>query len=205
MPLTEIQARNSKPRDRAYKLADGEGLFLLIQPNGSKLWRMKYRFGGKERLLSFGAYPALGLAAAREKRTVAKALLTEGKDPMRNKSEAHPEGGATFYAVAERWHENRKSALDPAHADRVWSRMERDVFPALGKMLIHQISAPEVLEMIRKIEARGALDISRRAKQGVGQVFQFAIACGLAASDPTVHLRGALKPRPRVKHMGRLP
>lgn len=205
MPLTEIQAKKSKPRDQAYKLADGEGLFLLVQPNGSKLWRMKYRFGGKEKLLSFGAYPAVGLAAARDKRTAAKALLAEGKDPMRNKAEASAGDTNTFLKLAERWHENRKSALDPAHADRVWSRLQRDVFPIIGEKLIHEITAPDVLEMIRKIEARGALDISRRAKQGVGQVFQFAIACGLAANDPTSHLRGALKPRPRVKHMSRLP
>lgn len=205
MPLKEIQAKKSKPRDQAYKLADGEGLFLLVQPNGSKLWRMKYRFGGKEKLLSFGAYPAVGLAAARDKRTAAKAMLAEGKDPMRNKAEASAGDTNTFLKVAERWHENRKSALDPAHADRVWSRLQRDVFPIIGEKLIHEITAPDVLEMIRKIEARGALDISRRAKQGVGQVFQFAIACGLAANDPTAHLRGALKPRPRVKHMSRLP
>ena len=205
MPLTETQVKNAKPRERAYKLADSEGLFLLVQPNGTRLWRMKYRFAGKEKLLSFGAYPALGIAAARDKRKAAKALLAEGKDPMKAKGEVISENGDTFYMVAKRWHENRQSALNPAHAERVWSRMERDVFPAIGQKLIHEITAPDVLEMIRKIEGRGALDISRRAKQGVGQVFQFAIACGLASSDPTAHLRGALKPRPRVKHMSRLP
>jgi integrase len=205
MPLTETQAKKAKPRERAYKLADSEGLFLLVQPNGTKLWRMKYRIAGKEKLLSFGAYPALGIAAARDKRKAAKALLAEGKDPMKAKGEVISENGDTFYMVAKRWHENRQSALNPAHAERVWSRMERDVFPAIGQKLIHEITAPDVLEMIRKIEGRGALDISRRAKQGVGQVFQFAIACGLASSDPTAHLRGALKPRPRVKHMSRLP
>ncbi len=205
MPLTETQAKNAKPRERAYKLADSEGLFLLVQPNGTKLWRMKYRFAGKEKLLSFGAYPALGIAAARDKRKAAKALLAEGKDPMKAKGEVISENGDTFYMVAKRWHENRQSALNPAHAERVWSRMERDVFPSLGQRPIHEITAPEVLEMIRRIEIRGALDISRRAKQGVGQIFQFAIACGLASSDPTAHLRGALKPRPRVQHMSRLP
>jgi len=205
MPLTETQTKNTKPRERAYKLADSEGLFPLVQPNGTKLWRMKYRFAGKEKLLSFGAYPALGIAAARDKRKAAKALLGEGKDPMRAKGEVVSESGDTFYMVAKRWHENRQSALNPAHAERVWSRMERDVFPSIGQRPIDEITAPEVLEMIRRIETRGALDISRRAKEGVGQVFQFAIACGLASSDPTAHLRGALKPRPRVKHMSRLP
>ena len=205
MPLTELQAKNAKPRERAYKLADGEGLFLLVQPKGAKLWRMKYRYGGKEKLLSFGAYPDVGIAAAREKRTAAKGLLVERKDPMKNKLEMSPENAETFRSVAERWHDNRASALDPAHAARVWSRLERDVFPVLGDKLMNEIAPPDVLEMVRKIEARGALDISRRAKQGVGQVFQFAIACGLASADPTANLRGALKPRRRVKHMSRVP
>jgi len=205
MSVSELQARNAKPQERAYKLADGGGLFLLIQPNGAKLWRMKYRHGGKEKLLSFGAYPEVGIAAAREKRTLAKAMLVEGKDPMENRSEIKPEEAETFRAVAKRWHKNRESALDPAHATRVWSRLERDVFPALGDKLMHEITPPDVLAMVRRIEARGALDISRRAKQGVGQIFQFAIASGLASADPTAHLRGALKPRPRVKHMSRVP
>ncbi|MFO1256522.1 MAG: integrase arm-type DNA-binding domain-containing protein [Sphingomonadaceae bacterium] len=200
MPLTEIAAKNAKPREQAFKLSDGGGLFLLVQPNGSKLWRMKYRFGGKEKLLSFGAYPAVGVAAARDKRNAAKAQLSEGFDPTKDKVKAMRSGSDTFRVVAERWHENRKSALNAAHADRVWSRLERDVFPFLGDRPIQEITPPDVLEMVRKIEARGALDISRRAKQGVGQVFQFAIACGLAESDPTTHLRGALKPRPRVQH-----
>ena len=205
MPLTERQAKNAKPREQAYKLADAGGLFLLVQPNGARLWRLKYRYGGKEKLLSFGAYPDVGIAAARDKRTVAKAILAEGRDPMKNKSEIDPSKSESFRVIAERWHENRKSALAPTHADRVWSRLERDVFPFLGSKLMNEITPPDVLEMVRKIEARGALDISRRAKQGVGQIFQFAIACGLASLDPTAHLRGALKPRPRVKHMSRIP
>ena len=100
MPLTDIQAKASKPRDRAYKLSDGEGLFLLIQPNGSKLWRMKYRYGGKEKLLSFGPYPRVGIAAAREKRAAAKAILGSGKDPARTQSDADAGEGRTFRAVA---------------------------------------------------------------------------------------------------------
>ena len=140
MPLTEIQAKRSKPLDHAYKLADGEGLYLLVQPNGSKLWRMKFRFEGKEKLLSFGAYPPLGLAAARDKRGAAKALLAVGKDPMRNTPEARIGDTNTFLKVAERWHENRKSALGPAHASRVWSRLQRDVIPIIGEKLIHEIT-----------------------------------------------------------------
>jgi integrase len=205
MPLTDSQARNAKPKERPYKLTDGQGLFLLVRPNGSRLWRLKYRYRGKEKLLSLGPYPAIGIAAARVKRNSAKELLAEGKDPIQNKAETVREVDNSFRAIAQLWHDNRKSSLDPAHALRVWSRMDRDVFPVIGYKAIQEITAPDVLDMIRKIEARGALDVSRRAKQSVGQVFQFAIACGLTSADPTAHLKGALKPRPRVRHMRRVP
>jgi integrase len=205
MALSEIQIKKAKAAERPYKLADGEGLFLLVQKNGSKLWRLKYRYHGKEKLLSFGAYPEVGIAAARELKKVAKGVLAEGRDPMVHKPGRDFEEAKTFRAIATMWHENRASSLNPAHAKRVWSRMEQDVLPVLGELMMHEITPPEVLKVIRKIEERGALDISRRAKQCIGQVFQFAIASGLCDSDPTAHLRGALKPRPRVKHMAKLP
>lgn len=205
MSLKELQVRNAKPKDKPYKLNDGLGLYLYVSPKGSKLWRMKYQFERKEKLLSFGPYPKISLATAREKRAQARQSLSSGQDPMttsRAPSLAHDD---TFETIARRWHENRESSLDPAHATRVMSRMERDIFPAIGKLHIDKISAPDVLALIRKIEERGALDISRRAKQCVGQVYQFAIASGWATADPTSHLRGALKPRPRVQHMSRVP
>ena len=205
MALSEIQIKKAKAAERPYKLADGEGLFLLVQKNGSKLWRLKYRYHGKEKLLSFGAYPEVGIAAARELKRAAKGVLAEGRDPMVHKPGRDFEEAKTFRAIATMWHENRASSLNPAHAKRVWSRMEQDVLPVLGELMMHEITPPEVLKVIRKIEERGALDISRRAKQCIGQVFQFAIASGLCDSDPTAHLRGALKPRPRVKHMAKLP
>jgi integrase len=205
MPLSEIQIKKAKAENRAYKLSDGEGLFLLVNPNGSKLWRLKYRHSRKEKLLSFGAYPDIGIAAARQLKTLAKASLAEGKDPMVHKPGRDFEGERTFRAVAKMWHKNRESSLDTAHATRVWSRLERDVLPVLGDLMMHEISPPKVLEVIRTIEHRGALDISRRAKQGIGQIFQFAIASGMCDTDPTAHLRGALKPRPRVQHMAKLP
>ena len=205
MPIKEIQIRSAASGDKPYKMADSGGLFLLVQPNGSKLWRMKYRFAGKERLLSFGAYPEVSLSAAREKRLHAKHTLSLGQDPMAGIVQTTVPHDKTFQHIAKRWHKNRANSLDPAHATRVWSRIERDVLPFLGEMHIEEITAPDVLAMIRQIEARGALDISRRAKQCVGQVFQFAIASGWAKADPTTHLRGALKPKPRVQHMTRLP
>ena len=205
MAIKELQVRSAAPREKPYKLADGEGLFLLVKPNGAKLWRMKYRFASKEKLLSFGAYPEVGLSAARELRLKAKHAIAMGEDPMGEMARPTAKEGKTFERIAKLWHENRMASLNPAHATRVWSRLERDVLPFLGEMHIEEITAPDVLAMIRQIEARGALDISRRAKQCVGQVFQFAIASGWAKADPTTHLRGALKPKPRVQHMTRLP
>jgi len=205
MAIKELQARSATPRDKPYKLADGEGLFLFIKPNGAKLWRMKYRFEGKEKLLSFGAYPEIGLTAARELRLKARHALAIGEDPIGAVARPTAKESKTFEKIATLWHDNRVASLNSAHATRVWSRLERDVIPLLGEIHIEEITAPDVLAMIRQIEARGALDISRRAKQCVGQVFQFAIASGWAKSDPTTHLRGALKPKPRVQHMSRLP
>ena len=205
MALKELEAKYAAIRSRAYKLTDGGGLHLFVQPNGSKLWRMKYRFGGKEKLLSFGKYPDVSLAAARAKRDEARVCLAEGRDPAMVQAEELEVAERTFEKVARAWHANRSDSLNAAHAKRVLNRMESDVFPAIGHRPLTEVSVPEILNMIRKIEARGALDISRRANQCVSQVYRFAIANGWARENPTVHLSGALKPRPRVKHMARVP
>jgi len=214
--LKELEVKYTQRRQRPFKLSDGGGLHLLVQPSGSKLWRLKYRFDGKEKLLSFGKYPGVGLAAAREKRRAAKELLAQGIDPGAVAVADTPAGEETvptnatvapesFEAVARAWHANREDALDAAHAGRVLRRLERDAFPDLGRKPITKITAPEILAVIRTVEARGALDVSRRLKQSISQAFRFAIASGWATSDPTVHLTGALKPRPRVKHMPKVP
>lgn len=206
MPLKELEVKYAGKRQKPYKLSDGGGLHLLVQPNGSKLWRLKYRFGGKEKLLSFGKYPDVSLAAARQRRDSARTLLAEGSDPsLVAPMEEEESSVRSFEVIARQWHANREEGLNPAHAQRVLSRMERDVFPAIGAWEITKIKTPEILAMIRKVEARGALDISRRIKQGVSQVFRFAIANGWAEHDPTMHLLGALKPKPRVQHMARVP
>ena len=204
MPLTDMKIKKANPAERNYKLADGEGLFVLVKANGSKLWQMKYRYRGKEKLLSFGAYPKVGISAARELKKIAKGALAEGKDPMVHKPGRDYSAEKTFRVVATNWHNNRLDSIKPAHAKRVWSRLERDVLPALGDLLLTEITPPIVLSVIKKIEERGALDISRRAKQCIGQVFQFAIASGLCELDPTANLGGALKPKPRVKHMAKV-
>lgn len=217
MALKELEVKYTQRRQRPFKLSDGGGLHLLVQPSGSKLWRLKYRFDGKEKLLSFGKYPGISLAAAREKRRVAKELLAQGIDPgavaatdtLAETDEAIPKDlptdPQTFEAVVRAWHANREEGLDPAHAGRVLRRLERCAFPDLGRKSITEISPPEILSVIRKVEARGALDVSRRLKQSISQAFRFAIASGWATSDPTGHLAGALRPRPRVKHMPKVP
>lgn len=207
MPIKELEARHATKKQRPYKLSDGGGLHLLVQPNGSKLWRLKYRFEGKEKLLSFGKYPIVTLAIAREKRNEAKLLLDQGKDPAEVKKLQKQRRSALklFEEIARSWHANRAEGLDPAHAQRVLSRMERDVFPIIGKRKIVEIEPTEILEMVRLVEARGALDISRRLKQNVSQVYRYAIANGWATVDPTLGLNDALKPKPPVKHMARVP
>lgn len=202
MPLTDLEIKYATPRKRPYKLFDGRGLYLLVQPGGTKLWRLKYHFDGKEKVLNFGKYPEVAAAVARQKRSDAKAKLKEGVDP--GSSQAGPDGPTTFELIARAWHANRAESLDTAHANRVIRRMERDAFPALGARPIDEIDAPEILEVIRVVEARGALDISRRLKQSISQVFRFAIASGWATTDPAVSLNDALKPKPKVRHMAKV-
>ena len=170
MPLKDLEIKNAKPADRPFKLSDGEGMFLLVQPNGSKLWRMKYRLGGKERLLSFGSYPEIGVAAAREKRRAAKQLLAEGKDPMAGKPKPEAATFDTFQKIAKLWYTNRKDSLCDAHAVRIWARLERDVLPELGNLDIRSIEPPDVLAMIRKIEESKHLAASCRSVDTVKQV-----------------------------------
>jgi len=207
MALKDLEIKYAARRSRDYKLFDGEGLYVLVRPGGSKLWRFKYAFDGKEKTLSLGKYPATSAAAARQMRSDAKKLLAEGIDPGEEKKvkKRLRDPLLHFEPIARAWHANREEELDDAHAARVMSRMERDVFPALGQREISSITAPEILEVVRAVEARGALDISRRVKQGIGQVFRFAIASGWATNDPTLSLGDALKPKPRVKHMARVP
>jgi predicted kinase len=155
MPLKELEVRYATKRFRDYKLADGQGLYLLVRPNGSRLWRMKYRFDGKEKLLSFGRYPEVSLAQARLRCAEARLALARGEDPG-------PKAAApivSFEVAARAWHDNRVSALEPGHAARILSRLERDVFPAIGQRDLKQISAADVLDMLRAVEARGALDV----------------------------------------------
>ena len=196
--LSDAACRNAKPSEKQRKLTDDKGLYLLVLPSGGKSWRYAYRFEGKQKALALGQYPAVSLVAARGKRDDARKLLDAGIDPS---AEAKSD---TFESFARRWHDTNKGQWVPAHAERVLSRIERDVFPTLGQRPITQIEAPDVLDVLRKVEERGALDISKRLRQSIGAVFRFAIAEGKAKTNPAADVGDALKPKPKVKHFAAL-
>ena len=201
MPLKELEVRYATKRAKDYKLADSEGLYLLVRPNGSKLWRFNYRFAGKEKLLAFGAYPKTSLADARLCRAAARVALGQGIDPgAKDKAAAV----TTFEQAARAWHANRIASIDAGHASRLLTRLENDAFPVLGSSALRLVTSADVLAMVRRVEARGALDVSRRLKQHVSQIYRFAIPQGWAERDPAEHLTDLLKPKPRTKHMARV-
>ncbi|MCG5236284.1 tyrosine-type recombinase/integrase [Xanthobacter oligotrophicus] len=209
MPLSDIAVRNAKGRDKAFKLSDGGGLFLQVNPDGGRLWRMAYRFDKKQKLLAFGVYPDVSLADARKRREAAKALLAKGVDPGQakkaDKRASALNSSRTFEAIGREWFALKLPGWVPSYSDRLMSRLEADVFPALGSRPIADIEPPEVLEVIRKVETRGAIELAKREMQVIGQIFRFAIASGRAKRDPTQDLRGALKSPGRQKHHRALP
>ncbi|MBS3996692.1 MAG: tyrosine-type recombinase/integrase [Hydrogenophaga sp.] len=193
MPLTEIEIRKTKPVDKPVKLPDGRGLYLLINPTGSKLWRWKYRVDGKEKLMTLGAYPALSLAQARMRHEDERRLLQAGTDPMAqrkaDKQARQLAADNSFATVAAAWWQSWKTARSERHAEYVLRRLNDDVFPAIGARPIAQIEAPELVRMVKAIETRGALDIAKRALQTCGQVFRYAIAHGLATRNPAADIK----------------
>ena len=201
--LSDAQARNAKPKPKPYKIADGEGLFLLVTPSGGKYWRLKYFFAGKEKLLALGVYPDITLADARERRAQARKVLAAGNDPAEARKEAKRlatfKGANTFEVIAREWFEKRKHAWAPVTAEIKLNRLEGYILPKLGLSPIATITAPEVLAMLRVVEDRGALETTRRLMNICGQIFTYAIATGRADRNPVPDLRGALKPQ-IVKH-----
>ena len=203
--LSDTQVRNAKPGDKPIRLYDDRGLYLEVSPKGGKWWRLKYSFEGKARLLSLGTYPDTGLKAVREKRDQARRLIAQGVDPSaaRRAEKASRSQAVTdsFEAVAREWHSTVHVAqVSAGHAARTLIRLEQDVFPWLGGLSVGDIKPPQLLQTMRRIEARGAIETAHRALQACGQVFRYAIATGRAERDPTPDLRGALKPV-LVRHM----
>lgn len=195
MPLTDTDCRHAKKRETPYKLTDGEGMYLFVQPNGSKLWRMAYRHGGKQKTLAFGVYPYVGLADARKKRTEAKTALAEGKDPG---AKAAPT--ETLDSLARRWFAMESKHWAESNSTRVWSRIERDALPDLGAKPVNTIEPMDVLVTLRKVEDRGAIEVAKRLKQSLASMFRLAIAEGIIKYNPCADIGDGLKPNPKVKH-----
>lgn len=200
MLLTDSRIRAARPSDTAKKLFDGGGLFLLMTPAGGKLWRLKYRFQGKEKLLSYGAYPHISLKDARTQREEARALLAHGIDPGEKKKAEQRATAHTFEAVTREWFARHGATLAPGHADKIIRRFERDIFPWLGSQPVADVTPRRVLEALRYIEERGVLETAHRAKQNIGQVMRYAVATGRADRDPTQDLRGALPALKKERH-----
>ncbi len=203
MALTDVMVRKAKAADRPRKLADEKGLFLLVSPGGSKYWRFKYRFAGREKLLALGVYPDVTLAEARERRDEARKLLSREVDPGELKrlrrQAARTAGANTFEAVAREWYAKHSANWVESHSTKILRRLERDVFPWLGRRPIAEVAAPEILTVLRRIESRGALETAHRAHQNCSQIMRYAVATGRAERDPAADLRGALPPA-RERH-----
>ncbi len=201
--LSDAKARNANPRTKPYKLTDGEGLFLVVMPSGSKYWRLRYFIAGKEKTLALGVYPDVSLADARDRRAQARKVLAAGNDPGEAKKEAKRlatlKSTNSFEKVAREWLENRQHEWASITTEVKRKRIERYVFPKLGQRPISDITPPEVLAMLRVVEGQGTLDTARRVMQLCGQIFMYAIATGRAERNPVPDLRGALK-TPVVKH-----
>ncbi|MEX3763697.1 tyrosine-type recombinase/integrase [Paraburkholderia phenoliruptrix] len=197
MSLTDVKIKQAKPREKLYKISDERGLYLEVTPTGSKWWRFKYRIDGKEKRLSLGVYPDVGLQKAREKRDDARKLVADGVDPSLHRKaqkQARADANAnSFEVVTREWFEKQKKGWEDNHAEKVIRRFERDVFPWIGKRPIADITPVELLAVLRRIESR-VVETAHRAKQTCGQVFRYAVATGRAARDITVDLKGALEP-----------
>ena len=200
MKLTATKVKSVKPGKKPQKLSDGGGMFLLVQSSGAKLWRLSYRYDGRQKTLSLGKYPAVSLAEAREKREELKRLLAKGIDPGAHRKSVKFANSDTFEALAREWHDKFKPTWAKSHAARILRRLEKDIFPWLGKKQIKTIDPPELLSVIRRIEARGAVETAHRTLQSCGQVFRYSIATGRAERDPAADLRGAIPPTKVTHH-----
>ncbi|VVC83332.1 integrase arm-type DNA-binding domain-containing protein [Sideroxydans sp. CL21] len=204
MKLSDPAVKKAKPEAKPYKMADGGGMYLEVMPNGSKYWRLKYRFGGKEKRFALGVYPDVTLSDARSRRDEARKQLANDIDPSEHrkatKAAKSERAANSFEIVAREWIAKQSNTWTANHADRIIKRLERDIFPWIGGKPIAEIKAPELLATLRRIEERGAVETSHRALQNCGQVFRYAIATGRADRDPSPDLKGALPPVKQEHH-----
>ncbi len=198
MKLTNIKCQNAKPKEKTYKMFDGNGLFMEIRKNGSKYWRFKYRYLGKEKLLSFGVYPEISLSEAREKCQDARKKLAEGTDPSAAKKEARRlakiNAENSFEVIARQWHETFKDKWTDRHANTVIRRLEMDMFPEIGSLPIAEIKPAHIIDALKKVQKRGAYEPAHRLRQYCSQVFRYAIIHDFAQINPASEVGMVLKP-----------
>ncbi len=204
MSLTDITIKTSKPKDKAYKLFDGGGLYIEIAPSGGKWWRYKFRFGGKEQRLSLGTYPDVGLKEARALHAIERQKLVAGINPAETRKAEKITNKITasnnFEVIAREWAVSYFTNKSESHKERTTRRLENYIFPWLGSKPISEVTAPQILEVIKRIENLNKLETAHRTLQAISQVFRYAVQTGKALRDPCVDLRGAL-PATVVKHM----
>lgn len=198
--LTDIAIRNAKPREKPYKLSDGLGLFILVNPNGSRWWRFKFRFDGKEKLLSFGVYPETSAKMAREQRDAARKQLAQGIDPSAKHLAEKLAQSETFEAVAREWFAKFSPKWAPSNASKILRQIEKDLLPWLGDKPITKITPPMLLACLRRIEDRGAVESAHRAHQVCGRIFRYGVASGRCERDSSADLRGAIPPAKGKNH-----
>jgi integrase len=204
--LTDTAIKRATSREKDYKMADARGLFLLVTKAGGKLWRWKYRFEGQEKKMSFGQYPEVTLAEIRVLHAAARRSLASGVDPMAQrraeKTAIRESNELPFRLIAAKWHEHWKDGNSPHHVRATWSRLEANVFPAIGDRLITEIEAPEIVRMVKAIQDRGKLDIAKRALETTGQIFRHAVAHGLTQRNPASEIKPGdiLKSRRKENH-----
>ena len=193
MALTDTEIKKAKPKDKVYRMSDGGRMYLLVTPSSGKLWRWGYRFQGKEKLMALGKYPAVSLALARERHLEAKKLLATGTDPMAlrklEKTADQVANENSFASIAAEWLEHWTDGKSPRHVETTRRRLDSNILPSLGAFQITEIDAPDIVAMVRAIEARGARDIAKRAMETTGQIFRYAIAHGKATRNPARDFR----------------
>ncbi|MBL8243165.1 MAG: integrase arm-type DNA-binding domain-containing protein [Rhodanobacteraceae bacterium] len=203
-PLVTVAINAAKPRDKPYKLADGQGLYLEVMPNGARYWRMKYRFAGKERRIAFGVFPEVSLSEARRRREEARAALRDGADPVSSRREERRArevaAVSSFEAVAREWMAKQTATKAPATCAKNAWLLETFAFPAIGRRPVSEITAPEVLEIVRKVEARGTHETAHRLLQRLGAVFGYAVATGRASRNPARDLDAQALHPVKTKH-----
>ena len=198
MPLTDAQCRKAQAKDKDYKLGDSLGLYLFVTTKGGKSWRMKYRFADKEKRLTFGRYPEVTLAQARDRRDDARRLLRDHRDPVveehKRRMAAHAAAGATMEKIGRAWYEAQRPRWSPTYSRKLLQGLERDVFPDLGALPLADIDGPMILRVLRKIEARGSLDSAKRRREHISAIFVYGMSEGIVPTDPAATVGKALRP-----------